>query len=207
VHECRIRKSHCQVNRQDLCHRRAPSGEPGREPPGQPGLPAPETWETAQPSVRRPAGVPRAADASRGRERSGKGVCRTGETREALYRPEEDLPSPGFLCRVLCNPTCGSTTRLQAPFLHYGIVFAISGVKIRLLLGSLSMEVSRVSGMFADRHIVSLGDPWRHDGCRGRLRERVRRSTRHGKTEHVPSPAAVAGTPAGHGVAGGITGH
>jgi hypothetical protein len=98
-------------------------------------------------------------------------------------------------------------TRLQAPFLHYGIVFAISGVKMRLLLGSLSMEVSRVSGMFADMHLVSLGIPGGTTGAGDRLRERVRRSTRNGKAEHVPSPAAVAGTPAGHGVAGGITGH
>ena len=67
------------------------------------------------------------------------------------------------------------------------------------------MEVSRVSGMFADMHIVSLGTPGGTTGAGDRLRERVRRSTRHGKAEHVPSPAAVAGTPAGHGVAGGIT--
>ena len=36
-----MRKHHCQVNKQDLCHRRAPSGVPGRAPPGQHGVPAP----------------------------------------------------------------------------------------------------------------------------------------------------------------------
>ena len=87
MHEYRMRKHPCQVNKQDLCHRRAPSGVPGRAPPGQPALPAPATWQAAPPSCRRTAGEPRAADASRRRDRSGTRVGRTGGTREALSRP------------------------------------------------------------------------------------------------------------------------
>jgi len=55
--------------------------------PVQHGLPAPETWETAWHFFRPPEDEIRAVDASRSRARSGKSVCRTGGTREALYRP------------------------------------------------------------------------------------------------------------------------
>jgi hypothetical protein len=71
---------------------------------------------------------------------------------------------------------------------------------------SLSMEARCVSVMFTDMDIVSLRSPGGETGSGDRLMERVLRRTGNGKAQQVPSPADVAGTADGHGVAGGIRG-
>jgi hypothetical protein len=48
--------------------------------------------------------------------------------------------------------------------------------------------------------------PWMHDDSGDCLTARVPRSTGHGKVEHAPRPADVAGTPDGQGAISGIAG-
>ena len=139
-------------------------------------------------------------------DRSGDRVCRTGETREALYRPEEDLPSPGCLFRCSLQPNLRKHHKTAPSFLPYGIVFAVKGVKKWLLLGSLSIEVA-VSHACSQTCILSPSGSWRHAAFMHRLREHMIRSARHGTVPPLPRPAAMPGTPADDGVAGGIAGN
>ena len=120
-------KKHCQVNKQDLCHRRAPSGEPGREPPGHHGLSAPAPWQAAQPSFRdqqasrgpqtRHGGGIDLGTGCAGQERRGR-PCIVSGLRSASAEKRVAVPWIGHTVAAVCQASrgvqrCVGPARLQ----------------------------------------------------------------------------------------------
>ena len=172
---------------------------------GTMACPAPATWQAAPPSFRRPAGEPRAADASRSRDRSGNRVCRTGETRRpCIVQRRTSLHPVSVPLFSTTHPAEAPQDCPLFPTLWHSIC-SKRGQKVAASRQPLDRS-GRVSCMFADMHIVPLRIPGGTQRAVHRLREHMIRSARHGTVPPLPRPAAMAGTPAGDGVAGGIAG-